>query len=95
MTFRICVNSFGSQQCPLKPGRLPLLQIRKGRLEHCLFLLNVTHHPYDGKDDVKEDSLITKDAEVSDRDMYLYRHQQETGKGFRELQGARLTWTLD
>jgi hypothetical protein len=74
MTFRICVNSFGSQQCPLKPGTMPLLQIRMSRLEHCLLLLNVTHHPYDGKDDVKEESLITKDAKGSGRGMYFYRH---------------------
>lgn len=58
-----------------------------------LFLLNVTHHPYDGKDDVKEDSLITKDAKVRGHGMYLYRHQQETGKELRELQGASITWT--
>jgi hypothetical protein len=53
-----------------------------------LFLLNVTHHPYDDKDDVKEDSLITKDAEVRGRGMYLYRPQQEIRKELRELQGA-------
>jgi hypothetical protein len=53
-----------------------------------LFLLNVTHHPYDDKDDVKVDSLITKDTKGSGRGMYLYRHQQETGKELRELQGA-------
>jgi hypothetical protein len=74
---------------------MPLLQIRMSRLEHCLFLLNVTLHPCDGKDDVKEGSLITKDAKGSGRGVYLYRHQQETGKELRELQGACLTWTLD
>jgi len=67
---------------------MPLLQIRMSRLEHCLILLNVTHRPCDGKDDVKEDSLITKDAKGSSRGMYLYRHQLETGKELRELLGA-------
>ena len=74
---------------------MPLLQIRMSRLEHCLFRLNVTHHPYDGKDDVKEDSMITMDAKGSGRGMYLYRHQQETRKDLRELQGASITWILD
>jgi hypothetical protein len=52
-----CVNSFGSKQCPPQPGTLPLLQFRISRPERYLFLFNVTHHPYDGKDDVKEGSL--------------------------------------
>jgi hypothetical protein len=48
---------------------MPLIQIRMSRPEHCLFLFNVTHHPYDGKDDVKEDSLFTKDAKGGGRGM--------------------------
>jgi len=84
----MCVKSFGSQQCPLEPGTMPLLQIRMSNLEHCLFLLNVTHHPYDDKGDVKEGSLITKDAKGGGRGMYLYRHQYETWKELRKLQGA-------
>jgi len=67
---------------------MPLLQIRMSRLQHRLFLLNVTYPPYDGKDDVKEDSLITKDVNGSSRGMYLYRHQWETGRELRELVGA-------